>query len=49
MKYFLITAIYENQDKWTTRRDTFKDMNKLVKLIMKADDIVKFTVEERTA
>ena len=47
MKYFTITSLYENGDKWVTRRDTFKGMNKLVREIMKDKDIFSYTVTER--
>lgn len=48
MKYFWITTIYENGNKWGTRCDTFKGMNNVVQEILKEKEIVKFTVEEKT-
>lgn len=47
MKYYKITSLYENGDKWITSRDTFKGMNKLVREIMKEKEIISFTVTER--
>tara|TARA_X000001388_G_scaffold74630_1_gene67963 strand:- start:385 stop:567 length:183 start_codon:yes stop_codon:yes gene_type:complete len=59
MKYFWITTIYEDGNKWETRCDTFEGMNDIVEEILKEQylrfkigdinkEIVKFTVEERT-
>ena len=47
MKFYLITAFYENGDKYTTRRDSKRLLNNLVQEIINEKDIIKFTVEER--
>ena len=47
VNYYLITAIYENGDKYTTRRDTKKLMRNVVDKILNNKEIVKFTVETR--
>lgn len=47
MKYFLITAFYQNGDKYVTRRDSKRLLNNLVQEIINEKDIIKFTVEER--
>ena len=47
VNYYLITAIYENGDKYTTRQDTQKLMRNVVDKILNNKEIVKFTVETR--
>ena len=47
MKYFLITAFYQNGDKYVTRRDSKRLLNNLLEEIINQKDIIKFTVEER--
>ena len=47
MKYFLITAFYQNGDKYVTRRDSKRLLNNLLQEIINEKDIIKFTVEER--
>ena len=46
MKYYYITATMKNGDKWSTRRDSFKEMDSAVKDIMKDKDVKSFSVTE---
>jgi len=45
--YFIITATMSNGDKWETIRHTFEGMNIVVSSILKDDDVVSYSVEEK--
>ena len=47
VNYYLITAIYENGDKYTTRQETKERVRNVVNEILNNKEIVKFTVETR--
>ena len=46
MRYY-ITAHMKNGDKWVTIRDGFKQMDEVIKCIVKDKEVVRFIVEEK--
>ena len=46
MRYY-ITSHMKNGDKWVTIRDGFKQMNEVIKCIVKDKEVVRFIVEEK--
>ena len=46
MRYYITTDM-KNGDKWVTIRDGFKQMDEVIKCIVKDKEVVRFIVEEK--
>ena len=46
MRYY-ITSHMKNGDRWVTIRDGFKQMDEVIKCIVKDKEVVRFIVEEK--